>query len=110
MMKSNKSFRPEHIWVVLAHNPATKTITVLAFQMGTRQEAMKVGLERAKEEPGAVAVEAFDLFSPPERLRYLMELWLVGEGVSSEEARTVVTGFAKSMKKQLKAVRKRRQP
>jgi len=46
------------------------TITVLAFQMGTRDAAMKVGGERAKPQEGGASVEAFDLLSPPERLRY----------------------------------------
>lgn len=107
-MSRKKSFMPEHIWVVLEHNPATTTITVLAFQMGTREAAVKVGLERVKEQEGAVSVEAFDLLSPPERLRYHMELWLVGEGVAADEARKIVIELAKSMSKEFKSLRKRR--
>jgi hypothetical protein len=107
-MSGKKSSMPEHIWVVLEHHPATTTITVLAFQMGTRDAAIKVGGERAKPQEGGGSVEAFDLLSPPERLRYHMELWLVGEGVAADEARKIVIELAKSMRKELKSLRKRR--
>jgi hypothetical protein len=102
-----KNGMPRHLWVMLGHSLATKTISVLGFQMGSRQDAVKVCNERVGETPGVGSVEVFDMMMPTERLRYHLELWLVGEGLPADEARQTVMDLARQLGEEFKAVTKR---
>ena len=97
------------IWVLLGLQRASETIVVIGFQLGDAAAARRLLADRTKEETYD-DTEVFDLTLAPPKLRYQLELWLTGTGMSKEDAAEQVTVIAKSLGEQFRQVVKKKRP
>jgi CHAD domain-containing protein len=95
------------VWVLLGLKRAAETIVVIGFQPGDAAGARRVLADRTKEETYD-DTEVFDLTLAAPRLRYQLELWLTGAGMSKEDAAEQVTAIANSLGKQFRRVMKKK--
>ena len=95
------------VWVLLGLQRAAETIVVIGFQLGDAAAARRLLADRTKEETYD-DTEVFDLTLAPPKLRYQLELWLTGSGMSKEDAAEQVSVIANSLGKQFRQVMKRK--
>jgi len=95
------------VWVLLGLKRAAETIVVIGFQLGDAAAARRVLADRTKEEPYD-DTEVFDLTLDAPRLRYQLELWLIGTGMSKEDAAEQVAVIVNSLGKQFRRVVKKK--
>jgi HSP90 family molecular chaperone len=107
MVKRGAMEKIPQVWVLLGLKHAAEIIEVIGFQLGDAAAARRVLAERTKEETYD-DTEVFDLTLDAPRLRYQLELWLTGAGMSKEDAAEQVSAIANSLGKQFRQVMKRK--
>ena len=106
MIKKDSMEKMPRVWMLLGFKRAAETIFVIGFQPGDSEAARRLLAERTKLETYDDA-ETFDLTLPAPRLRYELELWLTGAGMSKEDAAEQVAAIAKSLGEQFRRVMKK---
>jgi HSP90 family molecular chaperone len=95
------------VWVLLGFQRAAETIFVIGFHPGDAAGARRLLADRMKEKTYD-DTEVFDLTLAPPMLRYQLELWLTGTGMSKEDAAEQVAVIAKSLGEQFRRVMKKK--
>ena len=107
MVKWRHMEKMPQVWVLLGLKRADETIAVIGFQPGDAAGARRLLADRTKEDTYDDA-EVFDLTLAAPRLRYQLELWLTGAGMSKEDAAEQVTVIANSLGDQFRRVMKKK--
>jgi HSP90 family molecular chaperone len=93
------------VWVLLGLKRAAETIVVIGFAPGDAAGARRLLADRTKADTYDDA-EVFDLTLAAPRLRYQLELWLTGAGMSKEDAAEQVGVIARTLGEQFRRVMK----